>query len=356
MKVQVLLQYKDRQVVLPVEMRAETTVVAAARGMPVPVYVYPNFNDHGYGLFLLDDRSAKALLDGAANMRDPMLRAMLYGSLWDLVREARLDPRRYMRTALWAALWERDEQILSRMLSRISKATRDYAVANDSMPIDSIEAALLRGATNMERSYGVRKMFFDTYINVASTPGALARLDGWLDSTRAAGEPLRQPTRWNIVTQLASNNWPAADARLYVETTRDTTTAAKRRAFIAGAAFPRAEVKKAYFERFFRDSTLNEDWVTSSLGAFNDGDQSSLTLQYLRPALDTLAWVQKNRRIFFLGRWLDAFIGGHRSPEALAIVDQFLAEHPELPRDLRQKVLQTRDDLERTVRIRARRW
>jgi aminopeptidase N len=62
--------------------------------------------------------------------------------------------------------------------------------------------------------------------------------------------------------------------------------------------------------------------------------------------------VQKNRRIFFLGRWLDAFIGGQRSPEALAEVDRFLAEHPELPRDLRLKVLQTRDDLERTVRIR----
>jgi aminopeptidase N len=113
-------------------------------------------------------------------------------------------------------------------------------------------------------------------------------------------------------------------------------------------------VKKEYFARYFGDSTLNEDWVTASLRAFNAPDQSALTLPYLVPALDTLPWVQRNRRIFFLGSWLGSFIGGQRSPDALRDIDNFLSRHPQLPVDLRQKILQTRDDLERTVRIRAR--
>jgi aminopeptidase N len=375
MKVDVLLQYPDRQVILPVEMRAETTVVAAARGMSAPLFVYPNYNDHGYGLFMLDPRSAEYLLGAtsyglrvaddrqpATRNPPPFLRAMLWGSLWDLVRDARLDPLHYLDAAIQAVLAERDEQIVSRHLGRIGRVVRDYAMYQhiardvDVMRPADVETLLLRGATDMSKSYGLRKMFLDTYVGIASTPAALARLDAWLDSTHAAGEPLRQPSRWSIVTQLASKDWPSASARLDAETRRDTTTAAKRRAFIAGAAFPRAEVKRAYFERYLRDSTLNEDWVTASLGAFNDADQSALTLPYLRPALDTLPWVQKNRRIFFLGRWLEGFVGGHRSPEALAIVDAFLAENPALPRDLRLKVLQVRDDLERTVRIRARRF
>jgi len=33
-------------------------------------------------------------------------------------------------------------------------------------------------------------------------------------------------------------------------------------------------------------------------------------------------------------------------------VDDFLDAHPALPSDLRRKILQSRDDLERTVRIR----
>ncbi len=99
---------------------------------------------------------------------------------------------------------------------------------------------------------------------------------------------------------------------------------------------------------------LNEDWATASLRSFNNSDQSSLTLPYLVPALDSLPWIQKNRRIFFLGTWLGGFIGGQQSADALAAIDAFLAHRPNLPIDLRQKILQTRDDLERTVRIRAR--
>jgi hypothetical protein len=35
-------------------------------------------------------------------------------------------------------------------------------------------------------------------------------------------------------------------------------------------------------------------------------------------------------------------------------VRKFLADHPKLPKDLREKVLQGSDELERTVRIRKR--
>ena len=363
MKVDVLLGYGDRgDTTLTVEMRAETTWVKAAEGMPGPDYVFPNVNDHGYGWFLLDVRSRDHLLGALSRAgtgrlhRDPFRRAMVWGSLWDLVRDARLSPRRYTDAALAALEYERDEQIAGRLLARVARASVTYGAAEADAGLRArIESAFLRGASDSTRSYGLRKSFFDAYVGIAGSAAALNRLNAWLDSARAAGEPLRQPTRWSIVTQLASKNHPAARARLAAEIARDSSTGGRRRAFIAGAAWPSAETKRSYFDRYFRDTTLNEDYVTASLGAFNDGEQSALTLPYLRPALDTLAWVQKNRRIFFLGRWLDAFIGGHQSAEALAVVDRFLDEHPRLPRDLRQKVLQARDELERTVRIRAAR-
>ena len=112
-------------------------------------------------------------------------------------------------------------------------------------------------------------------------------------------------------------------------------------------------MKANYWHRYFADSTLNEDWVTASLGAFNDLDQEALTRRYLLPALDSLPWIQRNRRIFFLGSWLNAFLEGQTSAESLLAVDRFLSEHPELPRDLREKILQAEDELTRTVRVRG---
>src|SRR4029079_4146429 len=123
---------------------------------------------------------------------------------------------------------------------------------------------------------------------------------------------------------LMAPDAPDAEARLVAETRRDTTAGGQRRAFVAGAARPTAASKQAYFDRYFRDTTLNEEWVTASLRAFNDPDQSALTLPYLVPALDTLPWIQRNRRIFFLGSWLSGFIDGHKSPAALLEIDNFL--------------------------------
>jgi hypothetical protein len=51
--------------------------------------------------------------------------------------------------------------------------------------------------------------------------------------------------------------------------------------------------------------------------------------------------------------WLNAFIGGQGSAEAQAEVREFL-KSPELDHDLKLKVLEVSDDLDRTVKIRAK--
>jgi aminopeptidase N len=96
-----------------------------------------------------------------------------------------------------------------------------------------------------------------------------------------------------------------------------------------------------------------EDWVEGSLAAFNSPSQSSLTLPYLKPALEALPQVKRERKIFFTLAWLNAFIGGQQSREALDQVQAFLRAN-RLDRDLELKVLEVMDELERTVRIRAK--
>jgi len=95
-----------------------------------------------------------------------------------------------------------------------------------------------------------------------------------------------------------------------------------------------------------------EQWTQDSLGWFHWPRQEALTLPFLKPALEKVDWVKQNRRIFFMPAWLNAFVNGHDSKEALAIVDQFLHD-AKLSDDIRRKLLQSRDGLARAVRIRA---
>ncbi len=357
MRTRVLLAYGGGQHrALDVELAGETTVVREAAGLPAPAYVFANADDYGYLLARLDSASIAHLeAGGLAAVEDGLLRAMLWTALWDEVRAARMDPARFARLALAGLPRETDEQIAPALIGRLGRAVGPYLRGDTRSRLTrEVEDALWAAAADASRSYGLRKAALDGFIDVARTEAGVERLGDLLAADSAAGEPLRDPTRWDIVTRLVALGAPGAAERLQTQAARDTTPDGRRRAFIAGAAQPTAEAKAEYFRRYFADPSLNEDWASGSLGAFNTVDHQRLTRGYLEPALDSLRYIQANRRIFFLGTWLGSFLSGQTEPEALRVTQDWLARQRGLPHDLRRKVLQYLDELERTVRIRSR--
>jgi len=142
-------------------------------------------------------------------------------------------------------------------------------------------------------------------------------------------------------------------ALLKAEQDRDSTGDGRKYAYMAGAARPDAAVKRQYFNDYLENSLLQEDWIEQSLSAFNYWNQAALTLPYLNQALSSLPQIKRDRKIFFVLAWLNAFIGGQDSAAAAAQVRQWLKAHPPEP-DLERKVLEVLDELDRTVRIRAK--
>ena len=358
MKAEVLLAYGAAPPVrLPVTLSGTTTTVKEAQGRPEPLFAFPNAGDYGYFLSLLDTLSVSALEHGAlSRIDDGLLRAMLWGALWDQVRAARLDPESYARLVLRELPGQSDEQLVPALLSRLERAIRAYLPPERAGGLGAAaEPVLWNLAADRQRPYGIRRAALDGFIALARTTDGRARLRSLLTADSAAGEPVRDPTRWSVVDRLLVLGDPGAEAAFAAQTARDTTPDGRRRAFVAGAARLDPKVKAEYFRRWFADSSLNEDWASGSAGLFNAVEHQDLTLRYLRPALDSLPFIQANRRIFFLGAWLGAFLGGQTTPAALSVVHRYLDDHPDLPPDLRQKVLQNADELERTVRIRRMR-
>jgi aminopeptidase N len=352
-RIEVLLGYADSHAVrVPVVLEGRLTAVPVT-GKRAPDFVFANAGDFGYGLVHLDSRSVGWLESHIGDLRDDFLRAMLWGALWDEVRAARLSPARFARAALRDLPRERDEQLVPVMLGRLSRAVSAYLSPGEREKIrPDLERVLLAGANDSARSYGLRKNHLDAFISLAHSPAALATIDALLDSSTAAGAPLRPPTRWAIVTTLTARSAPTSVRRLAAESRRDSTTEGRRRAFVAGAARPDSTTKAQYWARYFGDKDLNEDWVTASLRAFHDPEQDAYTRQYLVAALDSLPWIQQNRRIFFLVSWVSSTLDGQRSAQALDAVDEMLRRRTGMARDLREKILQSRDELERTVAIR----
>ena len=354
-RTQVLVEYPGgRADQLLIDLKSDSTVARFATAVPAPDFVFANSGDNAYALVIPDSASARWLADSVGQLTDPLTRAMGWDALWELVRRRTIRPGDFISIAERSLPAEHDEQILGAQLRHVTRAADAYLSPEESAALlPELETSLRSVASDPTRPYEIRKPNLDALIRVTHTGTGLEYLDQLLDSTTAAGAPLRAPTRWAIVTQLVATGFPTATQRLVAESKADSTSEGKRYAFIAGAAVPDSNVKREYFKRYLSDPSLNEEWATSSLGAFNEVEQQSLTFSYLKAALDTLPWLQRNRRIFFIGSWLGGFIGGQTTPEAVATVRAFLQSSPDLGADLRQKVLQTLDELERTTEIRS---
>ncbi|MFL6466689.1 MAG: hypothetical protein ACJ72Z_01885, partial [Pyrinomonadaceae bacterium] len=183
----------------------------------------------------------------------------------------------------------------------------------------------------------------------AETAAALPKQGGELKSL-----PLKTKDKFDIVTRLLILSDPEAPKLLADLEKTETSDDAKRYAYAAKAGVPAAENKAKYWNDFVNNKDISESWIEAAFGPWNSIRHSELTLPYLQKALQELPNHKRNRKIFFVNGWLGAFIGGQRSEEALAIVNKFLADNPSLDKDLRLKILENVDLVERAVNIRAK--
>jgi aminopeptidase N len=395
---------------------------------PDPVFFMPNYRDYGYGIFLLDEKSREYVLKNIRREKDPFLRAMMWGSLWDSVREGELDPRVFVELVVKVLGSSRaittpsaqsgghpsldkegsqeDESTVAALLGRVGTALNYYmsvppAVAGgalsagDKTPpatdettdlrarVEDLLIERMRSAPTLgqrityyrallniaasEKARGVLKTMLATGGNLSGSEGAPERpgaLKGTLPTGRvtapAASEkdpgsiPLKTKDRFDIVTRLLILGDPEAPRLLADLEKTETSDDAKRYAYAARAGIGTAENKAKYWNDFVSNKEISESWIEAAFGPWNSIRHSEITLPYLERALRELPNHKRSRKIFFVNGWLGAFIGGQRSAEALAIVNKFLADNPALDNDLRLKILENVDLIERAVNIRRK--
>jgi aminopeptidase N len=201
-------------------------------------------------------------------------------------------------------------------------------------------------------SKDLRIVWFRALASLSEQPGGRDALRALLEKRlEVPGVTLRQQDRWRLVTTLIAYGDEHAAEILATEEKADSTGDGKKYAYAARAAMRDAATKKQYFDDYLHHPERPEDWIEESLGAFNFWNQATLTEPYLQSALEALAQIKQQRKIFFLVGWLNAFIGGQQSAAAQQQVRDYLKDTT-IDQDLRLKILQAADDLDRTVAIR----
>lgn len=360
MAMEVGLHYPDgSEWTMPLEINEASTKIESpfADGRrPCPAWIFANENDYAYGRFLLDDRSMEYVTAHLGDMSDSFERALLWGSLWQSVQVADLDPRRYIELATTLLQNEKDEMILAQTAGHTASALHRYVSDADRQRLTPSLEQIAATHMQQESDRNLRIVWFRGFRGLTESMESRARLKALLEengSELIPGIVLRPLDRWNMVATLVALNDPDADKIMAREKERDHTTDGQKYAYMAEAARPDAATKKKYFDDYKKDAKRPEDWVQTSLGAFNYWNQSTLTQPYIEPALQALPQIKRERKIFFLVAWLDAFIGGQQSMKSGQIVHQYL-DTAQIEPDTRLKILQAVDELDRTVKIRQK--
>ncbi|MFK7740319.1 MAG: M1 family metallopeptidase [Planctomycetota bacterium] len=333
---------------------AASTEISELVGKPSPVAILANPQDIAYGQFVPDAVTTQWLLQNTPDQEDPLVRAAATSALFEAVREAELDPAALAELLLRQIAEESDADTHRWLLSRLTTCIHRYLGEDRGEDLRTRTRNLLLEQLRQDGTSGRELHTFRYLARFAGGDTRALDLCRSVATSSSEMPPGLQPgklDRFRAAAALIASGAEDADATLDALIESMTGKDIGKELFLARAATPTAASKQKYFEQFLVADEPPEQWTQASLSWFHWTGQQELTASYLRLALDQVDWVKTNRRIFFMPAWLDAFINSHSSPEALATVDEFLAER-ELSDDVRRKLLQSRDGLERAVRIR----
>ena len=355
---------------MKVQWNAPAFPVSSAVGKPCPNLVFANERDYGYGRFLLDPSSESfaaslfdpespheanpSLLASVSDEAAPLRRTMLWGALWDYVHVAKAPPRGYVELALKSLPEETDESLARIQGARVAEALHSYLHEAGRHSVAPRAESVIADRMLNAPTLGLRIVNFRTFRSIAETPAGLQQVKDLLSGKLVVpGLTLKRLDRWELVGHLIAMGDPQAEAILADEKARDHSGEGQKYAYAAQAGTPTAANKARYFDEYLHSQAIQEDWITESLRPFNFWKQTALTEPYLIQSLNELPDIKQHRKIFFLMAWLGAFIEGQNSAEAQAVVQGWL-DSEKIDPDLRLKVLEVFDSLERTVLIRKK--
>ena len=311
-----------------------------------------NDGDLAYARVALDAGSLDVLLKGRLQLDDDLARAVVWGALWDMVRNAELRAGDYVDISIRCIDVETDPAVFQSLVFRTFAAFEEYASLARR---DELREAVARTAFDrlQQTPPGTDLQLHWTlsFIDAARLPADLDWVAGLLDGrTRLEGLAVDFAVRWAAVTALATAG-AAGPEVIADELERDPTDMGRRAAAAARAARPVPEAKAEAWEAVTngRASLATKRAIADG---FHRSDQESLLAEYVQPYFDTLLPFWESHDIdeaLMFVKWMYPMT--IITPDVVTLTDQWLAR--DLPGPARRSLLESQDETERALRTRA---
>lgn len=316
-----------------------------------PNYIFPNSNGLGYGYFKLDSSSINSILNQLKNIKDPVLRCSMYISLWENMINGNIKPEKLFNTYIENLKTEPNPQNVDLVLEYIESIFWRFLTKKERNLLAPSLEKFLWEKMNSAKSISKKSSFFNSFKRIAITPNSVNVLyQIWNKEIVISGLDFSNNDFTNMVFELAVRDVNNIDDILNKQYNSIKSSERKQRfAFIKPALSSNIEDRDHFFEKLNNEKNREkEPWVIDGLQYLHHPLRSKESVKYIIPSLKNLEELQITGDIFFPKKWLDATFHGHSSIDAVLNINLFLNEHPDLPVNLKNKVLQSSDPVFRS--------
>ena len=343
---------------LSVSYSGEETRVEKASGKLLPAFVFPNVGDYDFIHVILDDKSLSVLETSLGRVSDPLLRQMLWSTLWSMVRHAKLPAQRFAQIAMANLKDEKDLAVIQKGLEYLAGTFWYLSPKLKSTYQTKVEAFVSELFQKAPSGSSMQIFLFYRFVGLAYSPEGLGVVKKWLDQAEAVpGLKMDQERRWAIISRISAKGLNEANKLIQNERSRDVSDKGVTYGMVAEAFLPNDANKKLWWERILgKDSNfekLSIERARRVMGSFHDIDHPRLT-EFMN---DSFFEILPELIEKFPAEFNTSFASSLYPIECNDILDKkvgdFLGEHPDLQVGVIRELQKKRQLYQRTSMARS---
>jgi len=341
---------------------AKATKVSLDAAIPCPDFVYPNLDDKDYALYSIDETSLKntSLVLGGG-VKDPLLRLLVWNTLYQMVRDAQLTPARYFELASAGLSQEDDDNVLANILgkhSQLKDAYHQYLSPQEREQIaPAFETAIWNRVLGADKGSSRQMTFFDFYSKTVQSKSRLADLRTMLEkNTPPAGIELDQDRRWAILLNLARHGDAKASTLVEAESARDPSDSGRRFAYSSRVATPAMDSKKQFWKAVESPEKIPPSTLRMAAEEFHQPDDLKLSEYFVKEYFQRLKKINWKKSDQLVEVYFESLFPRNLCSKTLLVQSQAeLKSATNLTPLARRSWLEGNDELARCVKISSHR-
>ncbi len=327
------------------------TSVPALVGRTHPDLLLLNDDDLSYAKIRLDEASFETATTHLGALPDSLARALVWGMLWDVTRDAEFPASRFVAIVLEHIGAETQSTTLRTLIGQLLLAAANYvSPERRTETLEQVAEALWHLAVDAEPGSDLQFQFVKAFAQLASTDDQLDTVLALLDERAPLdGLDIDTDLGWELLISLAAGG-RATREEIDAALADDRTASGQQSAAHARAALPTSDDKATAWESVFAESGLPNAIVRATGLGFLRAHDRELLAPYVDRYFAALAGVWEHRSYAIAEEIIDGFYPAPLASETLrAATAAWLEAHTEAPAALRRLITEHLAGVERAL-------